>query len=324
LSYSSVLFAVQNAGLAYKASGEVFAYLTSTGTGNFSTIRDALQSMGAAWAGGADFLSDSIVSNRGYAAILSALQTTGAAKDGAAELLAYELSQTFQALSPPGSPLLWFDGQDVDGLGNANAALIDGQQIGTWVNKGSLGAAANAVQATAGIRPLFRKIAVPGKIGNLSALEGDGTKQLASALFASQVQPITWAIVVRCTGAGSQIFFSGPGGGHAHQLYVTGGTSLNAFAGTNAVTGQVIVANTFHQLGMVGNGAATTGDKDGVSVGPFAGGANDITGVSLFADTTPASFMTGFIAEVAAWQGAAPTLAARTAYFTAKFGALPQ
>lgn len=232
--------------------------------------------------------------------------------------------QAVAAGGPPGSPVLWFDGQDVDGLGNSNAALIDGQQIGTWVNKGSLGVGANAIQATAGIRPLFRKIAAAGKLNNLSALEGDGTKQLASAAFASQAQPMTWAIVARSTGVAAQIFFSGPGGGHAHQLFL-GGLAISIFAGSIVATGQSIVANTFHHLGMVGNGASSSGNKDGVSVGPVAGGANDVTGVSIFADTTPASFLIGFVAELIAWQGASPpSLAAIASYLTTKYGAFPQ
>src|SRR6266446_5458351 len=84
-------------------------------------------------------------------------------------------------LIPPGAAVLWYDAQDINLLGNVG--INDADPIGTWKNKGSLGSAADLLQASAPNRPLFRKIAAVGKINNLSALEGDGARFMASSAF---------------------------------------------------------------------------------------------------------------------------------------------
>lgn len=48
----------------------------------------------------------------------------------------------------------WYDGFDINLL--ANAGIADNDPIGTWKNKGTLGASIDVVQATGGSKPLFK------------------------------------------------------------------------------------------------------------------------------------------------------------------------
>jgi len=224
-------------------------------------------------------------------------------------------------LSPPGSPILWFDAQNIDGTNNSS--LTDGQQVGTWLNLGSYGSAANLVQATAGLRPLFTMTA-PVLTGK-SCLTSDGTKQLQTATFTVTATPVTWLAIARQTGVGAKVVISGASG-LAHQIG-TNPLVIQVFSGSLISTGQFIVANTWHQLGFIANGASSSGSLDGTASGTVNAGSNSVSSLSAFGDGVGGELMNGTIAEIIAYSGALgsqPTLAQLTTYITTKYGAMPQ
>lgn len=67
------------------------------------------------------------------------------------------------ATAPGGSPVLWFDGSDINLT--SNSGMNDGDPIGTWKNKGSGGATYDVTQAVAGSKPLYRVNKINGKSG---------------------------------------------------------------------------------------------------------------------------------------------------------------
>lgn len=69
------------------------------------------------------------------------------------------------APSLPGSPLLWLDGDDMDGLGTHNASLTNGTGLAIWKNKGSGAATYDFAQATGVRQPIINKVAQNGKGG---------------------------------------------------------------------------------------------------------------------------------------------------------------
>lgn len=317
MSYSSVLTAVRVAGRNYNAAGEVFAYLVSTGTGTFATIRDTLQLMGATWSGGAELLADAIANVRGYAAIRAALVSTGVAKDGGADLLAYEISNG--TVQPPGSPSLWFDAQNIDGT--SNSSMVDGQAIGTWKNLGSLGSAGDSVQATAGNKPAFRLIAVPGVFGNKPGIECiDVNRRLISAAIANITQPYTVASVIRTTKAATQVHFGGQA--PLSEFYNTV-TTDHVNSGLDVDTVLNPSANQFHGRVYTVNGAASNVRIDGVQSATInAGGTGFGTPIVIGCDPGIVLGTIGFINEVLVWSGAISPALIET-YFASKWGTTP-
>jgi len=46
------------------------------------------------------------------------------------------------------NPIIWLDGNDIDGDGDTGDNPADGASVTTWVNKGTLGASGNATRTT--------------------------------------------------------------------------------------------------------------------------------------------------------------------------------
>lgn len=221
---------------------------------------------------------------------------------------------------PPGSPALWYDGQDIDGLNNTT--LIDGQGISTWVNKGSLGNAGNAVQGTTGLRPFYRRIAETGKLGNKSAVDNGGTRWMSNTAFAAITQPLTVAVVAKTNATGfSQTIFDGALGGNVSLLAPT---QVQPYSGVAYSTGQSFVVGTWETNLTTFNGASSTNRMNGVQVGPGNIGTTSVTNVGLFGLAVSGStLMNGSIAEVLIYNDGT-TAAAIETYLTARYGATPQ
>ena len=217
---------------------------------------------------------------------------------------------------------MWFDAQNVDGLNNST--MIDGQQVGTWVNLGSAGAGGNAVQATAGLRPLFRLVATAGKINNKSAVQGDGTQFLQSAGITAVNQPLVVAAVWRSTSIASLVGLLDSNGGR-DMISMTAGTgALNMYAGTGPVsTGLTLANTTWEVLVATFNGASSFLRMNGVQGSTISVGALTNTGSNLFSASGGTSIAAGFIEE-ALYYSDGTTPAQIEAYLTAKIGATPQ
>lgn len=221
------------------------------------------------------------------------------------------------------TPDLWFSGNDVNLLSNAGIADLD--PIGTWKNKGALGAAWDMVQATAGNKPLFKLISAAGKMNNKPALRFDGIDDyIASAVNGIQAQPATWVIVGKSTGAGTQVWFSGSSS-NRNQIY-TGVLVINLYAGGVAPTGANIVANTYHTMSGLFTGVSSTGALDGSVSGAVNPGVAGFDQVAVGAGppypTAPAAID---VLQLAAFIGGSqPTHAQLVASVTAQYGATPQ
>jgi len=223
---------------------------------------------------------------------------------------------------PPGAPFMWFDAQNVDGLGNST--MVDGQQVGTWVNLGSAGAGANAIQATAGLRPLFRKIATPGLIGNKSAVQSDGTQFMATAVLGAVVQPIVVAVVFRATSIASLCAIIDSNSGRDMISFTAGTGALNMYAGAGPVATGLTLANaTWETLVATFNGASSFLRMNGTQGSTINAGTSSNTGAELFSALAGTSIVPGFIEEALFYSdGTSP--AAIEAYIAAKIGATPQ
>lgn len=90
------------------------------------------------------------------------------------------------AASPPGAPIVWVDGSNLDG--SNNSTLTNGQEFSgatTFANRGSLG---GTFSGAAGLAPTFKANCVAGAFGCLAF---DGTNDVAaSSLAAASFQPI--------------------------------------------------------------------------------------------------------------------------------------
>lgn len=225
--------------------------------------------------------------------------------------------------APPGSPSLWFDAQNVDGLNNST--MIDGQQVGTWKNLGSL-ASADLVQATGALRPLFRLVATAGKINNKSAVQSDGTQFMRTGAVASLNQPNLVAVVFRSTSlaAITAILDANSAGRQMFSFNGSGSGVVNMFAGVGPTsTGLTIVNLTWETLMGTFNGATSNGRLNGVDGGTINVGTNVMGGLSAFSDNVTDIFA-GFIEEILVYSGSLPSAASVDAYINAKIGANPQ
>lgn len=222
----------------------------------------------------------------------------------------------------PGTPKLRFSAQNVDGLNNSS--MIDGQQVGTWTNIGSLGAAANAIQATAGLRPLFALVASAGKLNNKSAVRGNGARWVRSASITPIVQPmLVSALAMTTTIAAGTFVINDAITGPNRPILFRSTASYHIFAGTDAPTASSFVANSYHSVNGAFNGAASVGRMDGVASSGLATGAGSMDGVSLFADNANGEVWNGDIVEFSVHDDGT-TAAQVEAYYLAAYGATPQ
>lgn len=227
------------------------------------------------------------------------------------------------APTPPGTPSLWYDAQNIDGLNNSS--LVDGQVIGTWSNRGSLGSSGNVVQATAGLKPTYKQVASSGKLNNKSCVRSDGARSMQSGALTTLTQPTLIAAVALTTSVAAGIRWIIDGRTTQRDAMGQNGSPVEIFAGTFIQPGQNWSANTYQNVDCTFNGASSVCDMDGTASSSFNPGAGGLDGVTLFSDLAAGSLWIGDIVEVLVYNGGGqPTAAAVRAYFTAKYGATPQ
>lgn len=225
-----------------------------------------------------------------------------------------------QASAPPGAPQFWFDAQDINLLGNAGIANLD--PIGTWKNKGSLGASGDIVQGVAGQRPKFSLVASAPKINSLSAVRftAAGSTFLTSASVASMPQPNLVAIIVRRSASADGVWFDGLTG-HRHQIwYDSVANKFSLFAGTvvNANVGPTL--NGYDLVVATFNGASTA-LRVNLSAATIGNpGANDMTGATIGSNSDPSGYIDGDVVEALVYNGTLPLATDVEAYFQAKYG----
>jgi hypothetical protein len=230
---------------------------------------------------------------------------------------------TLGALSPPGTPVLWFDAQNIDGTNNSG--LVNLQTIGTWLNLGSLGVGGNLAQATAGIRPQYVAVASAGKLNNKSCVRNGAANWMQTAALTLMNQPTLIAAVAMTTSiaAGTSVISDGRGVGR--NLVGRVGAPFSAYAGAVQPLGGNFVINIYNSVNVNFNGAASVGRMDGVAGGAVNVGATGLDGVTIFSDTSFGSNWTGDIVELLIYNGGGqPTPAQVEAYFVSKYGATPQ
>lgn len=195
------------------------------------------------------------------------------------------------------SPLIRYSAQNIDGANNSS--LSDGQTLGTWINLGTKGAAANVVQATAGLRPFFRLTADAGKINNLSAVDNNATRFMVATAFAAIPQPNIVAIVFK-TLATSVIhtLFDGALGSNCS---IAANDTVSQYSGVAYNPGQSIAANVWEMNITTFNGTTSQNRLNRVSGASGNCGANTITNAALFALTGGTTIANAMIAECAVY-----------------------
>ena len=121
--------------------------------------------------------------------------------------------------SPPGTPLLWFDGADFNG--SKNAGITQGDTLTAWVNKGSVGASGDLIvggapvtfDATDGIQCFRKADSTDGGFRNTT----HGTFATGDFTYAIIFRVDAWAHFRRFFGLGSN-------GGSPHTHYIVGAT----------------------------------------------------------------------------------------------------
>lgn len=185
-------------------------------------------------------------------------------------------------------------------------ALNDGDAVGTWAD--SSGNARDAVQASAGNKPVFKTNILNGK--PVVRFDGVNHQFLRTAAFSSVFTSTTIFIVGKGTGNGvTTRYIDGITSNHRqHMLYVTAkywmtaGTDLNG--GTADTNYHVIVSNF--------NGASSSIFVDGTSIVTGNAGTNGMDGATIGSDYVADTLgnganHTGDIAEVIVYS---PTLSA--------------
>lgn len=118
------------------------------------------------------------------AVLLSLPSSSTAVRFGIKSDVAVSFALSSGAAPPPGAPIVWVDGSNLDG--SNNATLTNGQEFSatTIVNRGSLG---GTFSGGAGLAPTFKT----NCIGSQGCLSFDGTNDVAaSSLAAASFQPI--------------------------------------------------------------------------------------------------------------------------------------
>lgn len=216
---------------------------------------------------------------------------------------------------------LWFSAQNIDG--SNNSTLTDGQTIGTWVNLGTLGAAGNLIQATAGLRPTYVLVASAGKLGNKSCVRSDGTKMMQTAAISAMAQPnLVAAVAMTTTVAGGICCITD---GRTAQRHIVGRNAafVEIYAGSFVIPGGTWAANTYSTINCNFNGASTVARFNGTqtTINP---NTNSLDGLTVFADLAGGSLWNGDIVEVVVNDDGSLTAATAEAQFVTNYGALPQ
>jgi len=221
---------------------------------------------------------------------------------------------------PPGTALLWFDPRSVDG--QLNASMIDGQQIGTYVNLGTLGSAMNAVQATAGLRPTFKLLGSAGKLNNTPTVLCTPTQWMQTPNMTLQAQPNMVCFVGNPADALTRTFADGNDAINRNDTFSSAAV-WQQFAGTALNnSGLAATAGSYHVVSSFFNGTSSTIRANKVTSTPGTSpGAAGLDGLSIGVAgdaTSPCSGQVGAILVYGA--GVIPSQASIDAWFDAAFG----
>jgi hypothetical protein len=222
----------------------------------------------------------------------------------------------------PGSPLIWYDAQNIDGLGNES--LTDGQQISTWKNLGSLSGA--DLTATGTDRPVFQLIKEEGKLNNLAVVSTLNVDRLLSTpSFTPQVQPNTVVILMRPFVVASTIavIVNGDSGASAYHQITSIDGALTLYAGGSVDSGLDLAAGQYQKIGTIFDGASSSARVDGTTGSSVNPGSQSLGKIQLFGDGTGHPFI-GEIVEVLVYAGTSVSRSTIFAYLDRKYGTTPQ
>jgi len=173
-------------------------------------------------------------------------------------------------------------------------AVADGDPVGVWDDLSSLGS--NAVQATAGFRPLLRTNLLNGR----PVLRFDGLDDYlrTAAWAAALVQPYTVVLVARDAVPATSSAFWATENAAIGTTYRAVGGFYRLFAGSNLISTTGVDAVTHVQTQVVTT--SSTLWLDGVSIAAGAAGANTLSGLTLAGSSaaTPVTYLSGDITEV--------------------------
>lgn len=226
---------------------------------------------------------------------------------------------------PPGSPINWYDAQDVDGFLNLSAA--DGVGLSAWTDKGSR--AQNLTQITVGSRPTWKRVAARGKLEQSSGVTFNGTSNdMISMAAPAVIGDFTVAVVYETTtvAVGTRVMIdavdaiSSP---FRISMYLASATQ-NVMSSSTAGHTSFVVAGQYNAGSAYANNGlgATLNDLNGVQVAEtLTLTANAAWGLRLGSQRGGgSSFFSGNILEVLVWDSKIP-LSSIDAYFVAKYGA---
>lgn len=194
---------------------------------------------------------------------------------------------------PPGTPEIWYSSRDVDLL--VNATMTDGMALGTWKNKGAVGAGGDALQAVAGSKPLFKALAALGKLNNAPSVAGNGSRWMQTAALTNIPQPNMTVAVVRYNASGT-VTCDGSAAAR-HVIYTNPFWSLYAGAGPVS-SARDPSENTYQQLNVLWNGASTVMRTNKSAIAGFGSpGAHGSDMITLFANFDGTGGLDGELVE---------------------------
>ena len=224
---------------------------------------------------------------------------------------------------PPPPSVLFYDGANVDGVGNST--LLDLDPVSFWDNQGTAGAVGDAFQAAAPSQPTFRR----NQIHGYAAVNYDGvddTLQTAGVLPLT-AQITTFACVFRANfNAGARsLFDGGPGGALSRNLVFYTSTAVGMFAGgiLGSTAGVTPMDGLWHSLECVFAAGFSFFIFDGVGFGRPTGGQSQ-GGATLGSQgvTILQSFHDGDIAYAS--HSAGVNSVAWNTWANARYGGFPQ
>jgi hypothetical protein len=186
-----------------------------------------------------------------------------------------------------------------------------------------LGAVGNVVQATAGLQPFYRKIAVPGTINNLSAVESSADRWLAGLSTGVVPQPNTYYAVFRAKASQIQGTILDSNVGSRNQWSLLS-LVYQMFSGAFATTTSTAVVNKWESGSFACAGAASFSRQNGLQSANVNPGAAGIDGIMLLAAASGVNILNGFLAELIGYTTTLPYPPSVEAYFAAKYGVTPQ
>lgn len=217
-------------------------------------------------------------------------------------------------LVPPGSPLLWYAADNIDGTNNSS--LNDMDPIGTWVNLGSA-SSADLTQATSSAKPTYRVD------GTDHWVDFDGGDFIKTGTITEISQPYTEILIVGWDALGGSerasdgINLSKRGG-----MYKGGTNKIVAHAAADLTSSNSVAATTYNSLLCHFNGGSSSLVVNGTTTAGNVG-AHVRSGIILGGNVLDSPQLNGRIREVLIYSGDMTADSDLTTYLTAKYGSFP-